>query len=1570
MKDIIRIKTKKALKENEIELIRRTKENYTHVVLEDHNIKEITLWKVSQKKIIIYYICNIFSLGITYIISCYYLECFINFCCLPCTIKEADYFLIKDIYDTLKLCPKEIKRMTQTQNGLSDDLSLEYILNNNNLNNQLIGFNYNSKFYEYNEAKNKMVPNYLNLSILTNKRIYQLFIEGHTSLNRVKKFTERYGQNICKFDYKLINLYFWKAEFFLLVMGIILAMIEGYCGSSAYLCLLSLFSILIAIIQQFINKTLSFDRDDTLDGAKKQIKVKRRYMAEENSDYCYIDNIDLIPGDIIYLTKDDDVPCDGVILEGECILGNSMVNGSIHEINKKALDNNSFNFNYELNNPSILFHGSRLIKTYSKLENNSILILALNTGSNTFKANQLANIRYLFRRNKSYNEIYSKFCGKKNTLFFHGIFILIMGTIASLVICFKKLEGEFDLKLIKLLLNILSRSFFPSFHVVCSGIIFLGAIYLSWDNIKCFDKSRLLYAGSVNTIFFDKTGTLTEKYLEIGGLFPVSFNQNSSEPAIKYYNLNQIKDLNGALIDYYTEFQKKKNNLKNEIYFKNNYMFAKFEEQQREKNNKSFHKKLSVLFMECMVSCNTLEKKNNQIAGNGIEKEIFKHVKWEIKTINTKDESKEFSNSKLKKDENDEDNFETTFANANFDNKTLNSRKTIFFDDDCKIKINEEMMVIYPNSYYKITEGKILDNKKKNNLSEVNINNKKESIYETIDESSRDDATKEYSDYISKDKNQKQEYYKTKEKVYFLRIFRRFIRTGTLYSSALVYNTITDSVYFFIKGAPEEILPFCNQSYLPKDIYRIINSYRRNGFINLILAGRELDNKDDEQVLNEDYYKDDLIFYGIIILKNQLKKDVKIVIEELKNLNCDIILNTGDNIYNSIAVGYESGIINQKNIFNIDLNKNTKKLIVSTFNDLTKEKKVPNKSDKFTIKNSEKISNKKSDIQNIKQKLAPKLGDLLKNKKLRNMNKDNKDIKESKKNLDTILDKGNPNTFSNYLFKSLRIPVKTQNNLDKGILSKFDFSQENNKDPQNQENLSNYKLESNILSNVNSPINQSINSKNELIERHLKTSIGTHDKEKNMTLISSDLKDSLSNKIANTLPPQERLIDSFPKISNKKRPSLVITPFNEVKSPTNMSAEKKGNKRATPKNNKVKPLESVLSFNFNKDKENTKRNNDQNSNEYFPMKLKHMRAECLYCVSGRALRYIYSNRHNPDCKRLELPILLNHIKRFGKIFYEMNSKDKSLIIDIFRKMPNKITCMIGDGQNDLDAIMTAHVGINLNKPVNNNTVLSHFYPTDGSLFCIAKIIRYGRVIYENIYLLGISSFLCGLNIVITLTILYFNEIEFVTYELDFMSCNYFLLSIFAFSVKPDETIESCFLFHNPTLFKIFFMIISLANLIFNSVCTFLFIFFYSKNGELEEEKANNIFGTYIYFMCYIQTLGMILTINSINFYRKNYRNNFCFWIWMIILIFFVSFIFCIFGYSIHPVLSDYLAFEYNPKNVDTFDDKNKLVSYAIFIGNILVYYLFVNLLFFLFSKKAENDYKKNKKLLITNKKED
>ena len=168
---------------------------------------------------------------------------------------------------------------------------------------------------------------------------------------------------------------------------------------------------------------------------------------------------------------------------------------------------------------------------------------------------------------------------------------------------------------------------------------------------------------------------------------------------------------------------------------------------------------------------------------------------------------------------------------------------------------------------------------------------------------------------------------------------------------------------------------------------------------------------------------------------------------------------------------------------------------------------------------------------------------------------------------------------------------------------------------------------------------------------------------------------------------------------------------------------------------------------------------------------------------------------------------------------------------------------------------------------------------------------------------------------------------------------------------------------------IYYFIISFANLLFNTGFSALFIKFYSKNEDLDKEKRYNVFGCYIHFMCYIQTLGMIFAINSINFYRKSHRNNFVFWIFMIILIFFIAFIFCIFGYSIHPILSNHLAFEYNPKNVDTFDDKNKLISFSIFIGNVIGFYLFVLLMHFLFSKKADSDYQKKNKIVINKKEE-
>ena len=59
--------------------------------------------------------------------------------------------------------------------------------------------------------------------------------------------------------------------------------------------------------------------------------------------------------------------------------------------------------------------------------------------------------------------------------------------------------------------------------------------------------------------------------------------------------------------------------------------------------------------------------------------------------------------------------------------------------------------------------------------------------------------------------------------------------------------------------------------------------------------------------------------------------------------------------------------------------------------------------------------------------------------------------------------------------------------------------------------------------------------------------------------------------------------------------------------------------------------------------------------EYFFYKLKDMRNDCVYCVSGSALKFIYDNRHNPEYKKYQFPILLDYIQKYGKSAQDFGS---------------------------------------------------------------------------------------------------------------------------------------------------------------------------------------------------------------------------------------------------------------------------------------------------------------------------
>ena len=1463
--------------ENEVELYRRTKENYTHEVLKDRNIKEITTWKRTKTKLCYCIFYNILTCGIISIISKYRPLLFIKLYCTSSIPEEADYFLVKDIYGEYKLCKKEIKRNKYISSNweISEDLTQEYIpgiiSNNKNVSAQMTGFYYNSYFYEFSESMRKIFPIFFNLNNLTNREIIKLFMDG-LSDDKVKKYKERFGLNICPINQNLISLYFVKVELFLLISSAIISVIEIFLGNRTYSIIMIVFIALIFLQQITYLRKISFNDELTLESANTKIKVKRKNSDNPINGYSYINYIDLLPGDAIYLKEGETVPCDGIILEGECFVDISSVNGILAEKRKKSLDNKNIKFNYEENKNSILLHGSKIMKAFSRLENNSILLLCINTGNNSYKANQLENIFHLFKRNKKYRKPYSMICGKRKKLFLHCLGLVITTLTSVFCIFFfsiKKRDSNSLKEFFLIIFQVVCRCFLPTFHVINSAIILFSSHYLAKENILCYDKSRLLYAGFINTVFFDKTGTLSENCFDINGFFPVSIIPNKSQLYLKCYFRDQVKVLTSELIDYYISYIKDTQNLIDND--NNNNNFQKFGD---------LSKYMTALYFECMMCCNSLEKVNNRLFGNTIEREVFGELKWEFKIIN---ENSNEENARNKRKETDTFNKNSKYSKYN-------------------VRVLKQKVEIYPNNYYKIMEGNQNFNNQFSNY--YNNNSKNNTLYS----SGQNSSTNRIIEDINKNKNNCS---------YKLQIYKRYIKIGTLYSSAIVYNPLTKHLRFMTKGPIEDVIPNCDANYLPKDFSQIISFYRRNGYDMLIMASKIINKNDYDDSLDEDYYMNNLIFCGIITLKNRLKDEAKQVIPKLKKLNCDIILNTGDNVYNALSVSFETGIVSSKNVFVFDFDTINKKIILNNFTEVMKIEQSKTFLEKTPTNNFIQQRQTKNNIYSTN-----KLNAFIHKLERFDLSMGKSD---SHRNLESNKDSN--------LFSDSTLNITSNKNLffKKIANIKFDNYNKSHHNKDIDSSKESFKIKKPIGKQISLEVYNLQNSRNLFEGADI--------------LKGSMRKNFITNFGNNTKRPLLGFLDKI-KGRNKRGSISSDKNINSFSSQRQQFGNSFYYKRNPTKSNIILPVKLA-----------------KTDNEYYSSRLKEMRNNCVYCVSGLAFKFILENRFKSEYKQYEFPILLNHIQKFGKIFYGMRSNEKSLLIDYFRKIPNKITCMIGDGQNDIDAIMTSHVGININPPINKNTILCHFHPTDGSLLCIEKIIKYGKVTFENIYLFAITTFYWTTMTMCYISFVYNGLATTDKTKLDFISYFFFVLSLSAFTAKPNFSTNFSPLFHNYKLFTRYFFIQSGTLLIVIILYNYLFIISYRKNEELEDQEFKKIYGTYYYIFNVFMMLSTQFSINSINFYRVENTNNFIYFFLLIFLFMAFSFIMCIFGYSFHPIISSYFDFEFSSKNVDAFDDGNKLICFIIFLANVITCYIIVMVLFTIFKKKAQSEFDKKENQL-------
>ena len=970
-----------------------SKRNTTHDNLVDMSIEKITLWKMDPKKRICEIILYIISLGIIFILEFFFPQIIYKLRCLPAYIDDAEYVQVLNKKGKSKLIKlnkvnyekkeielqnleinkneenkdKSIKNENIKEEEEMEEYKAESVYQNININkneekqiekkyeinyeidygrkraleeNEKIDvesnryliqkrhltcdkyFYYLNNKYQYEENECLFVPCTFFINRYTIEEIKQMR-NGIQNNNTASKLFQKYGinkinmknQGIFKLILKEIST---LSNIYILICIIIWIFMKFY---------LSIFIVLIIDIILIIKSSKNkLDNMHSLGGEenKKSTVIREGKELEIKSE-------NIIPGDIVILKKTENqddiyIPCDGVILEGFCTVNESDLTGENTLVLKKEINwtnNQNEYFDYLKYKNSFLFQGTIIDSLYSsKNKEEEIKMLATDIGFNTYRGNML----------KNWEEQNFNFAGKIYNIIIMIIFILVIALINILIYIFifnKELPTEDDFSSYEIIKNKIYNSSFTfddlsdlstskkilyilnNITLIFPPTLFLcvnfGRIFyngrLKERNISCVIEKKIDSTGHIDIIVLDKTGTLTESKLEMNS-YKLSSLGNNHELVIGNEQLTS-KVMNKIYKKFWQNVYKKK--IKAKI---NN-----------EKLDTAYQTSLLyniIYFTECLATCHNIFCFNQKIFGNSIDKELFQELGWELFQEN----------------------------------------------DDLKNPV-----IIQPHNAYKITENSIIENDK----SEININNIDNDINninielnsdnEENNEINNEENNITFSEYFqksmkehlnknnnikkeSRNKNNKNNSYnnntysnnkdiknKTKKKLennfYLKYLYRSEFSSHFQSMSVIVKNNIDNSIRLYVKGAPEKIKKECDKETIPLDLDKQLQNYTSKGFRVLGCATKLLPSYNPEIDIREKI-EQDMTFLGLIIFQNQVKKDTKVNIDHLESSGCKLVIATGDNVFTTISIAEQCGIIKEEDdLFRIEtVNYNNTSLII------------------------------------------------------------------------------------------------------------------------------------------------------------------------------------------------------------------------------------------------------------------------------------------------------------------------------------------------------------------------------------------------------------------------------------------------------------------------------------------------------------------------------------------------------------------------------------------------------------------------------------------------------------------
>lgn len=231
---------------------------------------------------------------------------------------------------------------------------------------------------------------------------------------------------------------------------------------------------------------------------------------------------DLVPGDVYEVSDPSltQVPCDSLLLAGDCIINESMLTGESIPVSKVPLTDDVLNY-IDLGATSVhpvvarhfLFCGTKIIRARRPQEEDDeeavALAIVMRTGFNTTKGALVRSM--LFPKP-------SGFAFYRDSFRYIGVMGIIagFGFIASFI-NFVKLGLKWHLIVVRAL-DLITIVVPPALPATLTIGTNFALSRLRKKQIFCISPQRVNVAGKLDVVCFDKTGTLTEDGLDVLGV--------------------------------------------------------------------------------------------------------------------------------------------------------------------------------------------------------------------------------------------------------------------------------------------------------------------------------------------------------------------------------------------------------------------------------------------------------------------------------------------------------------------------------------------------------------------------------------------------------------------------------------------------------------------------------------------------------------------------------------------------------------------------------------------------------------------------------------------------------------------------------------------------------------------------------------------------------------------------------------------------------------------------------------------------------------------------------------------